>query len=1048
MRLKTKQPGQFKNVLFSLSLFLVGLTMNAQIVVTGTVTDAETNTPLPGASIVEQGTTNGTATDFDGNYSISVQNGAQLNFSYTGYSSQTISVDGRSTINVSLAISADLLDEVVVIGYGTQKRRDVTGAISSVKAEELESVPVLTLESALQGRAAGVQITQSGGVPGAPSVVKIRGISSINNDEPLYIIDGIPIQQNSQAVRTGSSPLNSINPNDIESIDILKDASAAAIYGARASAGVVVITTKRGKAGKLQVRYQGYTGINENGNARLENLMRKDQYLVYANRFMDQLDADAGEMLNRPDIFSEPAASLPDTDFYDELLQTGFMQNHNVSISGGNETSTYLVSTDYFNQRGTLRSTGLERYTLRINSDHRINKILKIGETLNISHFRRNREGRRPGAFALLENAARMSPLLPVFNPNDLGGVAQPTNEVYGHSLDNPLVFTELYDDVQNNYNLLSNIYAQVDIFDGLSFKTEVGVNFTYEDIKISNPEYASSNGGTRPSEVRNSRTQNLNLVFINSLNYNKIFGDHSVTATIAAEKVTNEFSSLSARGQNLPPTNDANQIGNVDPSTLNADGEVLDWGLLSYLGRVQYSYKNKYLLSGSLRRDGSSRLAEANRYDNFPAFSAGWRISEEGFMGDSSFLSNFMISGAYGELGNVSSLGLYSSVVPVQTGITFVTGQGAAIVNAATVQQGANRDLRWELVTSTNFGVDLGFFDNALTFEFEYFVKDTERMITSPPVPLSGGFSSIPINVGKMENKGFELSLGYENNKGDFTYSFFGNLTKIDNTLVQLDFGNNNFIAGNVTTSDIFGDAPVTRSIVGNPVGQFFGFVSDGIHQESDDFTNLYPGRQAGDYRFRDINSADAEGNPILGTPDGVVDSNDRTIIGNPLPDFTYGFTANLGYKGFDFTMFIQGSHGNDIYNLQRAIIEAPTDLWNKSSAVLNAWTPTNTNTDIPRFNVNGHQVIHSRFVEDGSYARIKNLTLGYTFPAKTSQSIGIQNLRIYGTAQNLVTITNYSGLDPEIGAEAGGALNLGIDQGNITPVPKVFIFGVQLDF
>ena len=1003
----------------------------------GTVTDASDNSSLPGVNIVVKNTTNGTVTDIDGKYSLNVPDDAEtLVFSSVGYISEEATIGNRTVINVQMAPDIQSLKEVVVVGYGTQRKKDVTGAIASVPAEEIADLPIASIDQALQGRAAGVQVIQSGGVPGGPVSVKIRGYGSVGTEEPLYVIDGVPVQGGNQNALTGESPINNLNPNDIESIEILKDASAAAIYGARASAGVVIITTKRGKSGKASVNYNGYYGVSE--VYQRYDLMNKEQYLQFVSDY-DAIISEENPNYSSPGVIDANPDALADTDWQDQLLQTGITQKHDVTVSGGGENSNFLLSTEYYSQEGTIKTSKFDRYSLRLNSDFSLSDKIRIGESVSLS--RTARDNITGGSRGIIELAVRIPPVVPVYDPDNIGGYAQPTNQFNGPqgAVENPLATLFIPQGEVERYRIVGNVYAEVDLLEGLTYKANLGLEFGYSDSRAFNPVFDAASG-TRPSNLSQTRSETLNPLIENTLTYRKTFNKHSFSLLAGVTRQSFNASNVTASGNNLPETNDANVLSNVLNPTVG--GEINESSLQSFLGRMTYDFDNKYLLTASVRQDGSSKLAPGNRYQTFPSFSVGWRLSNEPFLRNATFISELKLRGGYGELGNVTPLGDYPYVDPLQLGFGVVLGE--EVVPGASQTRLSNRNIHWESVKQTNFGIDVGLFDDALLLTADYYTKQTDGMIYGSPVPPSVGLGSPAQNIGIMENRGFELALTYRKSVGDFNFDASGNFSTVYNNVVRLSLADGAVITSG-ETYDEWGDLSISRTEAGYPVGQFYGYLTDGLFQEGDDFSTQ-PDAQPGDIRYKDIAGPQDE-NGNFTAPDGVIDGNDRTFIGNPLPDLTYGFTFRADYKGIDLSLFLQGMHGNDVFNAMKFWTEALKNFSNQSVQVLDRWTPENTTATIPRINPGETNRRGSdRYVEDGSFMRVKNLTLGYTFNKSWLDRLGVfSQVRIYATAQNLLTLTRYSGLDPEIGSQRGTALEYGVDEGNITPIPRTFIFGLQ---
>lgn len=979
------------------------LANTVQSTVTGTITD-DNGVPLPGANIIEKGTTNGTQTDFDGNYSLNVGANAVLVVSYIGFVTQEIAVAGRTSISIQLVADAQALSEVVVVGYGTQSRATVSGAISTVGAEELGALPIATAEQALQGRAAGVTVTNAGS-PGATPVIRVRGLGTPGDNSPLYVIDG---------VQTGS--LAGINPSDIESINILKDASTTAIYGSQGSNGVIMVTTKKGKAGKTQLNLNMYTGFQT--NTERYDVLNTEQYLQYV------LDA-YNIVPNRP----EPGIFNNDTDWQDAIFQTGLMQNYELSASGGNENSRFLFSAGLLDQEGVLIETGFKRYSFRANSDYQIGK-LKIGESMSVAFSDRNPE--RGGGRSKIEHAIKAAPYLPIYNPDNLGGFQGPSQSQDSQDAENAVRSQTLGYQQINTTAIIGSIFAELELIDGLTFKTQVGLDyFTIKDNSFV-PSFNDDNlGGTHRQDQANitkNTSEGKTIIFTNSLNYIKTLGDvHNFEFLALAEKYQNDFSNINGFSRNFL-SNEIDQLSNTDATLVSGSSET---NRQSYLGRLNYNYDSKYIISASLRRDGSSRFGANNRWGTFPSFSGGWNIAKEAFMDDSAF-SNLKLRGSWGKVGN-DRIPNYQFTSAIST--DFLYPQDGVAVVGATGAGLANNNIKWEETTMTNIGLDLGLFNDQITASLEYYVNTSDDLLIGRALPTGLGFanSSFIENVGSVETKGFELTFGYHDYEGDFTWNANLNLGTSTNELKSLGLAQEGFFGGGFEAENI------SKSSVGEPLFYFFGKVMDGIYQtQAEVDAHLFAdaaGVAPGDIRFVDING------------DGRVNADDKVKIGNPYPDFTLGLNLDANYKNFDFTMFITGVYGHDVYNTNLYDLVGQPRLFNSGVAVLDRWTPTNPSNTIPR--AAGSPVNNqtsTRFMEDGSYTRLKNLSIGYTLPNDIfGDDAMFSKLRLYISGQNLITITDYTGLDPEV-ANTNNT-EFGIDRGNY-PQPKSFLLGLQVTF
>ena len=1002
--------GKWSFALYFTFSFLCGAAtfgQNTSFEVSGTVSSSDTGETLPGANVLIKGTTTGSVSNMDGRFTIVVpSSSAVLVISSIGYVAQEITVGNRTNIDVVMEPDITSLSEVVVVGYGTQERAKVTGAISSVTAEDLTQLAVPDLASALQGRAPGVNITNSGS-PGTGPLVRIRGIGTVGNNDPLYVIDGVP-----------AGGLNQINNNDIESIEILKDASAAAIYGSRAANGVILVTTKKGKMGLPQVSVNSYVGI-QTAWKQLD-LLNRDQYLAFGrelltnnNDAIPQRFSDLGDYAN------------VDTDWQGEMFRSAPIQDHNVAVSGGNEAVRYNVSVGYFNQDGIMLGTDFERVSFRANTDFKISKRISAGQTFTLAYSSRNNEP-FTGGRSQLEHIVKMIPYIPVRDASRLGGFRAP-DRVDGSDPENPVLNAALRTNRQQDLKILGTGYVDVDIYKGFRYKFLIGVDMNYGTTDTYTPMFDAGDFSVSTfADISQSRSTFFSPLISNQFTYEGTFGKHSVDALAVIEQQTSLSSNLTGSGRNLL-TNDVRVLQGVQNQVTN--GNKIEYALISYIGRINYDYDQKYLFSASIRRDGGSRFGPGNKIGYFPAFSAGWRISEEPFMQGLGTVSDFKIRASYGETGN-DRIGDYAFQGTINS--NFFYNFDGSLQGASTITILANAELKWESTTMTNVGLDLGLFNDRLNFTFEWFDNETKGMILGVPIPHSLGYDGAPVaNVGTVSNTGIEASLGYRKFTGDFTWSVDANFSTVKNELLSLGTGNTIF------GPSFQGDA-YTYTEEGQPIAYFYGWIADGLYQKNDESSER-PDIVAGDIRFRDLND------------DGVIDADDRTNLGHYLPDFTYGLNVSAEWKNFDVTMFIQGVQGNEIFSNIRYHTEGMTRLFNASTVVLDRWTPTNTDTDVPRAvssDPNRNSRASSRFIEDGSYMRIKNLAIGYTLP---SQWLGktISNVRVYVSSQNLLTVTNYSGYDPEIGVRTGinSSLGTGIDYGQF-PQPRTFIGGLQVTF
>ena len=1016
---------------FLLLLFFVAGTAGvyAQRTVTGTVIDKD-QLPITGANVVVKGTQIGAITDGLGKFSITVPpTGTTLVISFIGYTTQEVPIGTSSVINVTLQTVSTLLTEVVVVGYGTQKRAEVTGAISSVTSDKLTALPSAGLDQALQGRAAGLTVI-SNGAPGYASTLRVRGISTVNDANPLFVVDGVV-----------STNISNISPSDIESIEVLKDASTAAIYGSLGSNGVIMVTTKKGKAGNVVVNLEAYGGVQYN-TARY-NLMNSAQYKEYAT----------SGAFTTPAVYTNPIyaerTTAAETNWQDEIYQNGPMQNYDFSLSGGNDNSTFRLSAGYLNQRGIVIKTGLERYNFRANSDFKKGR-LKIGENLSISYSKQDPLADNGGR-SLLEHAIKMAPYLPVYNKDNLGGFQGPTSAIDGQDAENPVRIMRLNSRKQNTLDILGNIYGELELIKGLKFRTNLGLQDERVLDKEFYPSYNDDNlgGNTHQSTyaniVKNQATYN-SFLFTNSLTYDLTLAEKHNFELLALTEYSAVHSTIENANSHNTITNLVEELSNTDASLSSAS---IDYYRISYLGRLNYNYAGKYLFSASIRKDASSRFGKNKRWGTFPSLSLGWRIDKESFMQDIPAISTLKLRGSWGKAGN-DKISDYAYSSSLTSNMYYVINNVAVV--GTTPGGASNPDLKWEETTMTNIGLDLGLLENKFTLSAEYYMNSSSDLLMQVPLPLSTGDfrGTISKNAGSMDTKGFELQLGYNDFEGDFQWSANLNLGTFKNKVKSL--GGATYISGFT-----FEGEDLNRCQIGQPAFFFYGWDFDGIFQSDAEAASYMGGTEkalnsatAGDFRIKDTNG------------DGKIDATDRTNIGNPFPKMTLGLDLNASYKGFDLNLFISGVYGNKLYNTNLFDLVGMDRLFNSDVRVLNRWTPTNPSNTIPRAGTVASNIqASSRFVENGTYTKLKNITLGYTLPANLLKNI-FTKLRIYVSAQNMICITKYSGLDPEVGTYTRTVGSLGqigspqtttqnyangIDVGNY-PIPKSIIAGIQVTF
>ncbi|MDW3192780.1 MAG: TonB-dependent receptor [Cytophagales bacterium] len=1009
--------GRAKGVMCLLVMFccLVSMSAHAQGTISGRITD-ENGEGLPGVTIRVQGTSTGTSTDIDGNFNVTAASDAVLEISSIGFRSESIAVNGRTIINVTMEVDVEELNEVVVIGYGSVQKSDITGSVSSVKTKDLQAFPLLNAAQALQGRAAGVVVqSENGGEPGASIDIKIRGATSFSaSSSPLVVVDGF----------VGATMPQQ---NDIESIEILKDASAAAIYGSRGSNGVILVTTKKGVPGKVTVEVNSTISSSETSN-RLD-LLNADQF------------AEFQQILN-PAFVQGPA----NTDWQEVLFRNGTVHNHQFSVAGGSENINFYASANYFNQEGVIINSAFERVSFLANMDAKVNDKVKIG----VSLFTRRsvKDGVSTQSTGQTANGGgddviglmfRFRPDLGIFN--DDGSF---TSQNIGGLLDNPFaVATERIEETKEDRNR-ANLYLDYKIIEGLSFRTTLGLRSRNENISTFIPSTLTETDGGLGGTARISNRQSNHLLNENFITYTRGIGEGNLTFVAGHSYQRDVTERFSAGAQGL--IKDSFSFHNLAGAdvALTPTSSFSETEIESQFGRVNFDWADKYLITATVRRDGSSRFSENEKYAIFPSAAVGWRVSNEPFLSSNPFVSNLKVRASYGVTGNTSIPALSSFA-------TFddVAGLGVGGVVAGVVpDQAANGNLRWESSYQTNLGLDLGLFDDRVELELNYYNIDTEDLLMpdfNTPLYLGNLTRFALTNIGEINNKGFEISLGTSNiitNDLQWTTDFNWStnrtevITLIDGLDVFLD-ASPGYFSRDRTHILREGEVP----------GMFWGYVYQGVFTGGalPEGTAMFEGGTIGDPMFAEV--ADVEGNF-----DGVIDTNDQQIIGDPTPDFTFGINNTVSYKNFDLNVFIQGSQGGEIFNLTR--VQLLNGDANASTDILNAWTLQNPDSNIPRVGNNSQRELSTRFVEDGSYIRLKNLALGYTLPAELVEKVGLSSARVSFSAQNLLTITDYSGLDPEVsyfggGGESTGDANTtnGFDYGNY-PTIVSYTFSLNLKF
>lgn len=1032
----------------------VPLLLSAQtITVKGLVVD-QSGEPLIGVSIVQADrSSNGTSTDVNGNFSIQIPPDASLTFSYMGFFPQTIEVQGKTTIHVELLEDTYALDEVAVIGYGTMRKSDLTGAVSSIAADAIGKSVTTSIDQVLQGRAAGVQVQQNTGMPGGSSSIRIRGVNSLNaSNEPIFVIDGVIIDGS-----TGSgseNALSSINPSDIVSMNILKDASATAIYGSRAANGVIIITTKRGGKGEAMITYDGYMGVQQ--MPQKLDLLNLREYAVHKNE-----RAELGIVL-KDDNFVRPDLLGGGTDWQDELFTNAFMQSHNLSVAGGNDKNSYMLSGAYLDQEGIAVGSGFERINLRGSFDSQVKSYLKMGVSFAFSN---SKQDITVSDESLIKIALKQTPNVAVRNAD--GSYDGPDTDEYVQN--NPVGLAMIKENRNEKMGIRSNTYAELTLMDGLTFRSEISLDYGINNSYKFDPSYSF---GALVNEVREGAFSKSYSKFWNWRNiatYNKSFGIHTINAMLGQEVQKSHWEYLYGYRSGYL-TNGATDLNLGDATTARNDGSSGGSAIMSYFGRLFYSFNDRYLLTATLRRDGSSSFHQDNRWGWFPSTALAWRVSEEDFLNDNEYISNLKLRLGWGAVGNqnipaYSYMATYSSVA---------TNWGTGLL----VSNTPNKALQWETIKSSNVGLDFSLFRNKLEFIVDVYYKKTNNLLLQLPLPgyvgtIGQGSASAPwANIGSLENKGIELTINISNiEKKDFQWRsnlvFSTNRNKVLSLDTETSLINKTIQEG----SDI---TVITRTAVGEPIGQYYGYKIIGRFEKATDFYykdaegNVKPvalpkdmsigenGIWIGDYIFADIND------------DGVIDEEDRTYIGNPEPKFTYGTGNTFSFKNWELNVFLTGSYGNDVVNYQRRWLENPrenTNLLKKAIgyaklALIDSNGPNDYrnvhivggNWDMPRIGASSassssNYRFSDKFVEDGSFLRIQNISIGYYLPEKWVNRIRLENVKIYANLQNVYTFTKYSGYDPEIGSTNQDALMTGIDNARY-PSPRIYTFGLNLSF
>lgn len=982
--------------------------------VTGTVTDVS-GEPIIGANIRIKGTTTGTITDIDGNFSIKAEPQSVIEVSYIGYLTQETVINNQKSIRFLLKEDTKTLDEVVVIGYGVQKKADLTGSVANINTEKLNTQSNANIGQALQGKIAGVDIVSQGGAPGSGTRIMVRGIGTLNNASPLYIVDGMYMNS-----------IDHINPNDIASIDVLKDASSAAIYGSRAANGVIIVTTKEGSntEGKPIIDLSVNLGIST------------------ASKFLDMLDAKgwaevttiARQAIGKPALdMATDLANKPDNDWQDIMFRPALMQNYNLSVKGGGKYSTYYTGLGYFNQDGIVKGTNYQRYNIQSKNDYK-RGIFSAGTNLIIS-FSHDKPLHQELRGGMIGTILQSVPTLEKYDDTREGGYGG----TYGDVVNIPHPLAIIDDNIMDRYNenvkIFANLYAQIELFKGLKYKLNLTPDFSFERYKNYLNKYDFGLATNSITQLTERQRRRRNILVENLLTFDRTFGEHKISALAGYTYQDSRFRHIQAYGEGLPQG-----LEEIDAATTNRSNEGNSWRsvLTSILGRVFYSYQNKYLFTATIRRDGSSKFGKNNRYGYFPSFSLGWNVAEEKFMENVHWLDQLKLRGGYGVLGN-QEIDNYQYSSTITTGINYPDGNGG-LLQGAFPKNFANPDIKWEETAMTNVGIDFMAFNNRLSLTADYYVKNTKDILLTVPIPISSGGANDPIrNAGKIRNNGFEFNLGWiDQPNPDISYgiNLIGSFNK--NKVIAMGSESGSIKGGstnqNITTSETKAGYPIGGYWLISTAGYFNS--QEEVDAYAKDGKKIQPAAEPGDIKFVDANN------------DGVINDDDRVFQGSPFPDFTFALNGNMRYKNFDLSIGLQGVLGNKIYNATRQTLEDVTKGSNFLASCLDYWTPENKNASHPRLTWDdpnrNTRAESDRYLENGSYLRLRSVQLGYTFP-QTWFKGAIQHARVYINAENLFTITSYSGYSPDVNAD--NANYRGFDN-FIYPTNRTFMLGLNVTF
>lgn len=985
----------------------LALQVSAQVrTISGTITDAKDGSTLPGVNIIIKGTTTGTVTDIDGKYSLSVSGATPvLIFRFIGYKTIEVETGARAVIDVRLEVESKLLDEVVVIGYGTVRKSDLTGSVGSVKAKELVKITSLNPEQNLQGKVAGVQVTSTTGEPGKAPQVRIRGVGTFNNSAPIYVVDGVILDN-----------ISFLNSADIASMEVLKDASATAIYGSRGANGVILVTTKSGKIGDEKTTFSYSGEFSTQRLAKKIDLLNGREFAVVSNQI-------------KPGSFNNVDA-VPNTDWQDLVFHSAPIMSHQISASGATKMATYYVGLGYFKQKGIVDKSGYERITMKLNNTYNLTKFFKVGNNITLSPFKQDNA---PG---VTFQAYRAWPILEPYRA-DGSFAAVP-------GVGNPLADIEYTNNYEKGLRAVGNIFAEANFFESFTAKTSFGIDGEYKKAVSFTPAFAvlnydgsASMQNNPTSDLNKESRDNLTWLWENTINYNHVFDKHSINAVAGYTMQNSNSELLKVSGENI--LRDGSDFWYLQPSYITAGklndfknevDENLNYSMISYLFRANYTYNNKYIFTGTFRRDGSSKFSKDNRFSSFPSFALGWNVSQENFMKNIPLISNLKLRGSWGKVGNEKIP--YSKRFSLTQNAIAVFGNGDIIYPGVTYQKNGNPDLKWETTAQTDIGLEIGLLNNRLTGEFDYYKRVTDDILVELSTPGhmgNGQGQKVYYNAAKVMNSGLEANVNWREKKGDFGYSV-GLLASTVHNEVQ-NIGGNSGVDSLLYGGNFNGF--LTQSREGLPIGSFYGYKIDGVFQNQAEL-DAYP--HTNDAGIGDLRRIDVNGN-------GKIDGNDRTDLGSPIPKFIFGFNAELDYKNFDFSFSIQGQTGNKIFNVKETI---RPDKYNFEKHVLDAWSGEGTSSTEPRASFGGYNYIPSDFfIQDGSFLRLRSVVLGYTLPLAVSKKLHVQQLRVYVKGNNIYTLTKYTGYTPEIGSS--DVLSNGIDTG-LYPISAIYSFGINLTF